>query len=227
MYFNGFDKGRELLKWLAIITMTIDHIGAFLYPELEFLRWIGRIAFPLFAYLLVLGLENTTNVRNYFIRLLVFGIISQLPYSLVAIDEPFQQFNIFFTLAFGLLFLYYFKKASPLALVPVALSLVFNFEYNVYGLALIGSMHVLTKNVKLGSLMVVLLSSLFLVPLNNQFLAVLALPLVVLHSLGYLTPNINYSEEFKIPLWRKYFFYIYYPAHLTLFYFIQQTFFAA
>ena len=59
---SGFDFGRELLKWIAIITMTVDHVGAVLYPEFEFLRWIGRLAFPLFAYLLILGMENTRNL---------------------------------------------------------------------------------------------------------------------------------------------------------------------
>ncbi|MDH5691126.1 MAG: conjugal transfer protein TraX, partial [Candidatus Bathyarchaeota archaeon] len=66
MYLQSFDFGRELLKWIAIITMTVDHVGAILYPEFTVLRFIGRLSFPLFAYLLILGMENTRNIRNYF-----------------------------------------------------------------------------------------------------------------------------------------------------------------
>ena len=95
---QGFDFGRELLKWIAIITMTVDHIGAVLYPELDVLRYVGRLSFPLFAYLLVMGIENTRNVRNYFTRLFVFAIISQVPFFLAIDYEPFQLLNIFFPL---------------------------------------------------------------------------------------------------------------------------------
>ncbi|MEJ2240562.1 MAG: TraX family protein [Candidatus Bathyarchaeota archaeon] len=84
---QGFDWGREFLKWIAIITMTIDHIGAVLYPQLQILRIIGRISFPLFAYLLVLGMETTHNIRNYFIRLFTFAFISQIPFSLAVGKE--------------------------------------------------------------------------------------------------------------------------------------------
>ena len=112
MYLHGFDIGREFLKWVAIITMTIDHIGAILYPDLPFLRWIGRLSFPLFAYLLILGMENTKNIQKYFIRLLVFAFISQVPFFLANEIQPFEQLNIFFTLSSGLLFVYYFKKGS-------------------------------------------------------------------------------------------------------------------
>jgi len=78
LYQGGFDLGREILKWIAIITMTIDHIGAILFPEFEVLRVIGRLSFPLFAYLLILGMENTRNIRNYFTRLFIFALINLL-----------------------------------------------------------------------------------------------------------------------------------------------------
>ncbi|MCJ7613555.1 conjugal transfer protein TraX [Candidatus Bathyarchaeota archaeon] len=216
LYRQGFDFGREVLKWIAIITMTVDHVGAVLYPEFEVLRLIGRLAFPLFAYLLILGLENTRNVSKYFTRLFVFALISQVPFFLAIGIEPFERLNIFFTLSFGLLFVYFFKKNSLLAFIPLFLSFILSFDYSIYGIAMICCMYILTGNTKLGAVLLVLLNALFLVPWNSQFLSLFALPLIILHRNGSLATARDTGEEFKIPLWRKYFFYVYYPLHLAL-----------
>jgi hypothetical protein len=77
-----FDFGRELLKIIAIVTMVLDHIAAILYPDLLILHIIGRLAFPLFAYLVVLGVESTKKPRKYMATLLLFAVISQVPYYL-------------------------------------------------------------------------------------------------------------------------------------------------
>ncbi|PVX23008.1 MAG: fimbrial assembly protein [Candidatus Bathyarchaeum sp.] len=225
MYLRGFDSGRELLKWIAILTMTVDHVGAFLFPELEFLRLIGRVAFPLFAYLLILGMESTRNIQHYFLRLFLFALLSQVPFFLAADHGPFESLNIFFTLSFGLLFVYFFKKGSLIAFVPVILSFVLPFDYSIYGITLIGCMYILTKNTKFGAVLLVLLNSLFLIYWNTQFLSLFALPLILLYNNGYLNTKITFSEDFTIPAWRKYFFYVYYPLHLTVIYLIKLYFF--
>ena len=222
---QGFDFGRELLKWIAIITMTVDHVGAVLYPEFEVLRWIGRLSFPLFAYLLILGMENTRNVNNYFIRLFIFALISQVPFFLATGTEPFEHLNIFFTLSFGLLFVYFFKKSSVLAFIPLFISFIVPFDYGIYGIAMIGCMYILYENPKVGIASLVILNALFLVPWNTQFLSLFAMPLILLHKNGSLTATSKSTKTFKIPLWRKYFFYVYYPLHLTLLYILKLYFF--
>ncbi len=225
MYLQGFDLGREILKWIAIITMTIDHVGAVLFPEFEVLRLIGRLSFPLFAYLLILGLENTRNARNYFTRLFIFALISQVPFYLAIGIGPLEHLNIFFTLSFGLMFVYYFKKNSIIAFVPIVLSILLNFDYSIYGIVMIGCMYILTGNIKLGTILLVLLNGLFLVPWNSQFLSLLALPLIILHQNGLLTKTKDVDKEFKIPFWRKYFFYVYYPLHLAILFIIHLYYF--
>lgn len=205
--------------------MAVDHIGAVLYPDLEFLRMIGRLAFPLFAYLLILGMESTHNVRNYFIRLFSFSFISQVPFVLALGFEPFEYFNIFFTLSSGLVFVYFFKKTSPIALVPVLASFVLPFDYGIYGIAMIGGMQMLKDNTKFGAAALVLLNALFLVPWNIQFLSLSALPLILLHKAGYLKIERETNEQVSYPLWRKYFFYIFYPLHLALLYIIKMYYF--
>ncbi len=201
--------------------MTIDHLGAILYPEISVLRSIGRLSFPLFAYLLILGMENTRNIRNYFIRLFIFAFISQVPFFLALDSGPFESLNIFFTLSSGLLFIHFFKKNSLFTLVPLLVSLVLPFDYGIYGIAVIGCMYILKENTKFGVSSLVLLNMVFLVPWNVQFLSISAIPLILLHKNGSLTPRKETCEEYRIPFWRKYFFYIYYPIHLTLIYIIK------
>jgi len=225
LYLQGFDSGRELLKWIAIITMTVDHVGVVLYPEFTVLRFVGRLSFPLFAYLLLLGMENTRNIRHYFTRLFIFALISQVPFFLAIDYGPFESLNIFFTLSFGLIFIYFFKKGSAFAFVPVVASFVLPFDYGIYGIAIMGCMYILKENTKFGVALLVLLNSLFLVPWNIQFLSVAAIPFVVLHKNGSLNVTRESSERFAFPLWRKYFFYVYYPLHLVLLYVLKLYFF--
>jgi len=222
---QGFDSGRELLKWIAIITMTVDHVGVILYPEFTVLRFIGRFSFPLFAYLLILGMENTRNIRYYFTRLFIFALISQVPFFLALGYGPFDSLNIFFTLSSGLLFVYFFKKSSVFVLVPVFASLVLPFDYGIYGIVVIGCMYILKENTKFGVVSLVLLNTLFLVPWSIQFLSISAIPLILLHKNGSLNITRETTEKVTIPLWRKYFFYVYYPLHLTLLYLIQLYYF--
>ena len=225
MALQGFDSGRELLKWIAIITMTVDHVGVILYPEFTVLRFIGRFSFPLFAYLLILGIENTRNIRYYFTRLFIFALISQVPFFLALGYGPFDSLNIFFTLSSGLLFIYFFKKSSVFVLVPVFVSLVLPFDYGIYGIVVIGCIFILKENTKFGVFSLVLLNTLFLVPWSIQFLSISAIPLILLHKNGSLNITKETTEQFTIPLWRKYFFYVYYPLHLTLLYLIQLYYF--
>lgn len=204
--------------------MTVDHIGAILYQDFEFLRVIGRIAFPLFAYLLILGMENTKNIRNYLLRLFVFALISQVPFFIATEVEPFESLNIFFTLATGLLCIHLFKTKSVFAMVPVLASLVIPFDYGVYGIAIIGCMYILRENMKFGVVSLVLLNLLLLVPFSIQFLSIAAIPLIVLHNNRSLNMPKDDRQDFRIPAWRKYFFYIYYPLHLAILYAIKINF---
>lgn len=205
--------------------MTVDHVGAILYPELEVLRLIGRLSFPLFAYLLMLGMETTRNIRNYFIRLFVFAFISQVPFFLALDYGPFDALNIFFTLSAGLLFIHFFKKGSVFVIAPLLASLLLPFDYGIYGIAVIGCMYILKGNTKFGVASLVLLNTLFLVSWNTQFLSIAAIPFILLHKNGSLSTTKENAEHYTIPIWRKYLFYIYYPLHLTLIYIIKVYYF--
>jgi len=218
-----FDVGREILKWIAIITMTIDHVGAILYPEHTVLRVIGRFAFPLFCYLIVLGMETTRSVRNYFTRLLLFALISQVPFYLALGLGPFESLNIFFTLSFGVLFIYFLKKKSLLSFLPIFASFL-NFDYSIYGVLLIGLMYILREDTKLGVISIVLLNLLFLPIWPTQTFSLFSLPIILLYNDGPLKMYRESKGKTAYPFWKKYFFYVYYPLHLTILYCVRVGF---
>lgn len=92
------------LKVLAIISMLADHVGAVLYPEAVWLRYAGRLAFPIFCFLLVEGYYHTGNVAKYMARLGIFALISEIPFDLAfhqTLWFPAKQ-NVFLTLFIGL-----------------------------------------------------------------------------------------------------------------------------
>jgi hypothetical protein len=224
-----FDFGRELLKIIAIVTMVTDHVGRILYPDLLFLQVIGRLSFPLFAYLVVLGVESTKKPRKYMITLLSFGIISQVPYYLAFGIQPFDRLNILFSLFLSAVTIYFYNKRSPLAFLPLLLSLVLPTEGSYYVVLTAVGMKLLKTTPKLGILALVALNLQFLfypgIESQIQTLALFAVPLVFIHIKNWLRKEILIPENSVAYSLRKYFFYAFYPLHLALLFSINLFFF--
>ena len=98
----------NVLKWVAIAAMLIDHtaavLGGWLPPFCSTLmRDVGRMAFPIFAYGIAQGCVYTHSARRYLGRLLLFAVLSEIPYRLAlrAGSLAFGLFNVFFTLLAG------------------------------------------------------------------------------------------------------------------------------
>jgi len=218
------DLIRDLIKIFALVTMTIDHVGYTLFPDLTILRIIGRLAFPLFAYLIALGLNSTKKPKKYLLTLLIFGFISQLPYFLVFNIQPFERLNIFFSLFLGALTIKYFKKRSLLAFAPIFLSLILNTEGSFYVVFTVLFMNLLLDDKKIGIISLFALNLPFLFG-DFQGLALVALPIILLHQESRLKIEINITANSILYSLRKYFFYIYYPLHLTLLFLIVSNFF--
>lgn len=91
----------SLLKLLALLLMLVDHIGASLLPTVPELRVIGRMAFPLYAWCLVVGSVKTRSPLRYGLRLLGLAVVSQ-PLYMMALNHTWREMNILFTLTIAL-----------------------------------------------------------------------------------------------------------------------------
>lgn len=216
------------LKLIAIITMTIDHVGAVLFPQYYILRVIGRVSFPIFAFLIANGYHYTKDVKKYSLRLLAFGFIAQYPFA-----KAFSTtgLNIFFTLFLGLLAMIVFdriqnKPSKYLIIVALAyLATYLDTDYGWFGVILILLFHVFRDNFKKLSISIIALNlvsssviAYVVFQRYNQFNIRTFVECVSILSLVFI---VKYNNEKGRSM--KYLFYIYYPLHLLILYFINTT----
>ncbi len=125
------------LKLIALFFMIIDHLGAVVFPGIPEMRILGRIAFPLYCWCMVVGFHYTRSTPMYLLRLLAVGLISQPLYAIV-MNHALTKPNIFLTLFLGLLGLWgirenkYFSRFWAPVLVMV-LATVLNADYGWKG----------------------------------------------------------------------------------------------
>jgi len=97
----GGNLDTSFLKALALVLMLIDHLGASLLTGIPELRIIGRMAFPLYAWCLVVGTVKTRSPLRYGLRLLIMAVVSQ-PLYMMALNHTWADMNILFTLLIAL-----------------------------------------------------------------------------------------------------------------------------
>lgn len=168
------------LRNLAMLFMLIDHIGTSLFPDLLWLRFIGRLAFPIFAFLIVEGYHHTRNFTKYLGRLLALALISDIPYGLLTQGTwtytPFQ--NVIWTFLLGLVAIWLLeqlhKNLSALASYLVGAFVLTTFawlaewlstDYSYRGLLVILAFHIfrgMSPQQKTKQLIALLIVSLFL-----------------------------------------------------------------
>ena len=157
------------LKIIAMISMLFDHFGDAFFKQTTFFNLIGRLAFPIFAFQITEGYLHTKNLKNYFFRLFLFAIFSQIPFTLFRfLFADGISLNIFFTLFFGLLAIFLFDKIRKsefklckkkilntiikyfIACIPVIIigiiSQVLNFDYGFFGIFIIFTFFAFRKN---------------------------------------------------------------------------------
>ncbi len=237
-YVNGF-----WLKLFAVVTMLTDHVGAILFPQTMWFRYIGRIAFPIFCFLLIEGFLNTRNVRRYEFRLLLFALISEIPFDL-AFNRCTLEFgyqNVFFTLLIGLVMLDVIRSVREKYMPQMygyvlELGIVIGFafaafllrtDYSAGGVLIIycfyrfRELHVLKY-----ALLAILCFAFFGLIEMPALLAVIPLLLYngrrgFRHGVGfYDSTKRRHAWSYQVA---RYAFYAFYPAHLLVLFFISQT----
>lgn len=133
-----------MLEWLAMITMLIDHIGMFVLKDQEWMRIIGRIAMPIYAFGIAMGFHYSKNRTKYMQRLIGIAIVAQLPFTLLM---PTFFFNIIFTFIFGLTALIWIERTQNLyskgiiMLSSMLIAEIMPLEYGSYAIVLIFLYH--------------------------------------------------------------------------------------
>lgn len=219
-----------LLKIFACFSMFLDHLGRIVTPAIYPLVYIGRFAFPIFAFQISEGVTHTKNIKKYMLRLLIFALISQIPFYLYLTKTGL---NVFFTLLFGVIAIYIYKELSAKKLLPLGIlavgiiayiSYLLKTDYNWYG---------------------VLIIFLFYIAKNKKVL--MALGFLTLTTIMYLIKIINFGSAHPVYLWQltctllaiipillyngkqghkvKYAIYLFYPLHILILYLCQLAFF--
>lgn len=205
----------ELLKYIAFFLMIGDHYSNLFLTDENILKYLGRIVFPLFSFVLVYNyIFNTTNKKKYIIRIFLFALISE-PFYQFAFNEYFSHYsmNILFSLGIGLFLLYIYeeyKEWKIMYLIIFPFLIIFNFyiSYGIQSIFLILSLYFFLKKNNIFNFIILCLSIFLL----NIFLSIL-ISLIGLFSILviYIVSKIN------INIYRnKYIFYIFYPLHLLL-----------
>ena len=102
---NRLDLSAFDLKLLAMAAMLADHIGYLFFPQALWMRCVGRLAFPIFAFMAVEGYFHTRSFKRYALRMLLFAVLSEVPFDLMyggTVFYPVHQ-NVIWTLLLGLL----------------------------------------------------------------------------------------------------------------------------
>lgn len=220
------------LKLIAVVTMLIDHIGAAvlgrllvmgegtetLYNVYFAMRTIGRIAFPIYCFLLVEGFDHTRDRKKYALRLLLFAIVSELPFDL-AFNGTILEFgyqNVFFTLFIGLITIMALDAVmakgewhpvvrgillAAIMLAGMGVAYLMHTDYDAYGVMVIIVLY-LTRKIR-----------------GLQILAgCLAFCWWELAALVAFIPIAFYNGKRGWNM--KYVFYVFYPAHLLILYLV-------
>ncbi len=203
------------LKLIAMIAMTCDHVGLQLLPQYPILRAIGRLALPIYAYMIAEGCRHTHDRKQYLLRLAALAFACQIVYFL-AMGSLYQCILVTFSLSVCLIYLwdmgpdwkFYMGFGIVFFLCRVLPDLLpgtdFQIDYGIWGVSLPVFIYLAsTKGLLVGLLLLALDCG------GTQWLALAAVPLLMLYNGRRGTARIG-----KL-------FYYYYPAHLVVIYILS------
>lgn len=225
---KSFSLSNNQLKIIAMAAMTADHAAKELFPSSTLLLIFGRLAFPIFAYMIAEGCRYTKNKRRYFLQIFILGTFCQSVYFF-AMGSMYQNILITFSLSVVSIFAIerFFKKKDflSLALVVIALFSVaflclflpsllkssdFQIDYGLLGVFLPVVIYFMpSKKTKIIASAAILTALSFELS-GLQWFSLAALPLLFLYN----------GKRGKLKL--KYLFYVFYPAHLAIIYLIGE-----
>lgn len=208
-----------MVRLLACLLMAVDHLGALFFPDEILFRAVGRLAFPLFAFLIAEGCRFTKSREAYLSRLMLLGLLSQIPFYLAFHDEKIYC-NVIYTLALGALSVFVFDKWRFWGLMAfMAIAEIFHCDYGAVGVfSVFAFWYVSGKQPALGATFIAVG---FLLGIRNGLVAFsqgrdFRINLL-LGMFAVLAAAVSTMYESKRGWKGRGFFYAFYPVHLLIF----------
>ena len=237
-----------IIKLIAAFSMLIDHMGLILFPDIEILRIIGRISYPLYAFCISEGFKHTRNRIKYFLRIFLLGFFCQIVYFIV--DRSFYQ-GILIVFSFSIIIMY-FTDSVKKEMGHERSSLTLSFD-KLSGSALSSIERITISWVMLFISVTAAFIFCDFLEVDYGFFGIM-LPVftnifndrkrrIIMFSAGLLALciDIAYTQSYPIQFWAlfsipivalynekigkyklKYFFYFFSPAHLALLYAVSM-----
>lgn len=230
----GGNTNTSLIKIIALVFMFIDHAGKMCFPAIAEMRLLGRIAFPLYCWCLVVGACHTRSMGRYALRIALIGLLSQ-PLYMVALNHTYNQYNIFLTLLLALMGLWGLKEKRFLShiwapVLALAAAQLLGVDYGWRGVMLVFLLYAARERTSaIAAVMIAFclywggssasMTSFFglsVNPLTRSQLGSLISPFLKLQTLALLSLPfmlIPMKLRLKLPTWLGY---ALYPLHLVL-----------
>lgn len=209
------------IKIVALTSMFIDHLGILFFYKISIFRIIGRIAFPIYAFLISNGCEYTKNIYNYFRNLLILAIISEIPYDFMVYGKlSMITQNAAFTLSLGCLSIIIYIQIKDFYVKSIGIISVcilgglLNIDYGVCGVIIILFMYIFRNN-KILLILSFILSNMIIIigtQSNIQIFSYFALVIIFFYDKSKKV----YNRKIKN------IFYFFYPTHMIILYFIYK-----
>lgn len=217
-----------IIKIIACITMVLDHIKYAIPITKGFVtRYFGRISFPLFAFLIGEGYYHTSDLKKYYKRLIIFAIISQIPFMLFrTMVGEWKMLNVMFTLLLGLISINIFDKLGkkyyislPIVLILSILGNILRVDYGWYGVLSVFVLYIFRENKFLRFTGFFILNLIYYYKRN---LVLNNINNIILFGFSVFPTILLFFYNGKLGKKVKYLYYIFYPAHMILLYFLGR-----
>ncbi|WP_028551691.1 TraX family protein [Paenibacillus sp. UNC451MF] len=197
------------MQLIAMLTMLIDHIGLVFFQDQAIWRMVGRIAFPIYAYFIVVGYTRTRNLKLYMVRLFIIALLSQVPFMLAL---GARGVNAVGTLLMCVIILYLIENTAKSVWLPAVIAMsvameALSFDYGLYGVLLV-LIYKYTKS----HYMVLCHFALNVLFLFLKGWVIEAYSIITTVAIVYAPTVWKQVESIRMPrwLWRSF-----YPVHLT------------
>ena len=206
------------LRILALFLMLLDHLWATVVPGNNWMTYLGRMAFPIFAFQAAEGYHHTHDFKGYCKRLAIFALVSEIPYNLMIFSSPIFPFhqNVMLTLLLGLLACRAWdqRKLGWLALICLAAVLTFP-DYGVMGVLTVLMFHAL-RDWKWAQLLMLIAINWFGFEGQQLVFGSIKMPIQAFAILAFLPISLYHGEKGPGGKWLQYGSYLFYPLHMLI-----------